>query len=152
VLGDFGLVFQDVAAAPIDQPKGAIPAMPQMYRTPELIEYQVTGKRPPPTSDVFQLGLVASELFTGKNPLRAGGPNQQVQLEPLDQLPGPVGATIKAQIEEMLVIDTKVRPPARILLPHWLDLYRTMIRHQRARQRAPVVRDPTAPRGGESAP
>jgi eukaryotic-like serine/threonine-protein kinase len=66
VLGDFGLIFQDVAPAGTGQRAGSIPAMAQMYRTPELIEYHVTGKQPPPASDVFQLGLVACELFTGK--------------------------------------------------------------------------------------
>jgi serine/threonine protein kinase len=39
VLGDFGLVFQDVTFATTAQPEGGIPAMAQMYRTPELIEY-----------------------------------------------------------------------------------------------------------------
>jgi serine/threonine-protein kinase len=152
VLGDFGLVFQDVAAGGIGQPEGAIPAMAQMYRTPELIEYHVTGKKPPPASDVFQLGLVACELFTGKNPLRPGGPKKTVQLEPLVDLPGSIGETIKARLEEMIVIDTQARLPARLLLPRWLDLYRTVIRHHGPRQRTPVVLPPAAPPGGESGP
>jgi hypothetical protein len=48
VLGDFGLVFQDVAPAAAGQTEGVIPAMAQMYRTPELVEYNLTGKKPPP--------------------------------------------------------------------------------------------------------
>ena len=151
VLGDFGLVFQDVAPAATGQPEGAIPAMAQMYRTPELVEYQVTGKKPPPASDVFQLGLVAAELFTGKNPLRPGGPKKPVELDPLDDLFGPVGATIRARLEEMIVIDTEARLPAWRLLPRWLDLYRTVIR-QRPREIATVVREPAVSPGGESAP
>ncbi len=142
VLGDFGLVFQDVAPAVSGRPESAIPAMPQMYRTPELVEYQVTGKNPPPASDVFQLGLVAAELFTGKNPLRHGGPNKPVQLDPLADLfgpIGPIGETIKARLEEMIVIKTESRQPARFLLPRWLDLYRTVIRSQSPRVREPVV-------------
>ena len=148
VLGDFGLVFQDVAPPATGRPEGAIPAMAQIYRTPELVEYQITGKKPPPASDVFQLGLVAAELFTGKNPLRPGGPKKPVELEPLDDLFGPVGETIKARLEEMIVIDTEARLPARLLLPRWLDLYRTVIR----RQNAAVVREPAASPGGESPP
>lgn len=152
VLGDFGLVFQDVAPAAPGKPEGAIPAMAQMYRTPELVEYHVTGKKPPPASDVFQLGLVASELFTGKNPLRPGGPKKSFQLEPLADLPGPVGETIKARLEEMIVMETEARLPARLLLPRWLDLYRTVIRRRGPRQPDLVVRAPAAPPGGEAEP
>jgi eukaryotic-like serine/threonine-protein kinase len=149
VLGDFGLIFQDLAPVGAG-PGGAIPAMAQMYRTPELIEYQVSGKRPPPASDVFQLGLVATELFTGKNPLLAGGPKSPVKLEPVGDLPGPVGESIKARLEEMLVIKTEARLPVRRLLPRWLDLYRTVVRRQGPRQRAPIVRDALASHGVES--
>jgi serine/threonine protein kinase len=152
VLGDFGLVFQDVALTATDQPEGAIPAMAQMYRTPELVEYHVTGKKPPPESDVFQLGLVASELFTGKNPLRPGGPKKSVQLEPLEELPGSVGQIIKARLEEMIVIDTKDRLPARLLLPRWLDLYRTVIRRAGPKKPDPAVRPPVVPSSGETEP
>jgi serine/threonine protein kinase len=152
VLGDFGLVFQDVTPAATGQPEGAIPAMARMYRTPELIEYHVSGKKPPPASDVFQLGLVASELFTGTNPLQPGGPKKSVQLEPLANLPGPVGETIKARLEEMIVIDAEARLPARLLLPRWLDLYRTVIRRQGPKQLDPVVRAPTVSPSGESEP
>ena len=145
VLGDFGLVFQDIASAAAGQPEGVIPAMAQMYRTPELVEYQVSGKKPPPASDVFQLGLVASELFTGKNPLRHGGPKTPVQLDPLPDLPGPIGATIKVRLEEMIVLKTDDRLPARLLLPRWLDLYCAMVRRQGAGQRTPVVRERATP-------
>jgi serine/threonine protein kinase len=123
-LGDFGLVFQDVPPVRTAQSRGAIPAMAQNYRTPELVEYHAMGKKPPPASDVFQLGLVAAELFTGRNPLRSGGPTTPCQLEPLALLPGPVGETIKARLEEMIVIDTQSRLSASRLLPLWLDLYR----------------------------
>ena len=66
VLGDFGLVFQDVVPVATGQPQGAIPAMAQAYRTPELVAYHATGKKPPPASDVFQLGLVAYEIHGQK--------------------------------------------------------------------------------------
>jgi eukaryotic-like serine/threonine-protein kinase len=130
VLGDFGLVFQDVAAAVTSQSQGVIPQMPQMYRTPELVEHHITGKRPPSASDVFQLGLVACELFLRKNPLRHAGPEVAVELESIADLPGTVGKTITARLKEMIVIDTKARLPARQLLPLWLDLYRTVSSRQ----------------------
>jgi serine/threonine protein kinase len=152
VLGDFGLVWQDVASVATGQREGAIPAMAQMYRTPELVEYHVTGKRPPPASDVFQLGLVAAELFTGKNPLKAGGPSNPVELEPLGDPSGPVGESIKARLEEMMIIDTKDRSPVHVLLPLWLDLYRTVIRGQRPGQRARVVGEAVDSPGSDSPP
>jgi serine/threonine protein kinase len=140
VLGDFGLVFQDVVPVATGQPQGAMPAMAQAYRTPELVAYHATGKKPPPASDVFQLGLVACELFTGKNPLRPAGPKKPVQLDQLDDVPGPLGETIKARLEEMIIIDTESRMPASRLLPLWIDLYRNVIRRQSQGQRAPVLR------------
>ena len=133
VLGDFGLIFQDVE--PAQQGGSAIRAMAQMYRTPELVAYHKRGPKPPPASDVFQLGLVAAELFTGKNPLRHAGPAKPVELDPLGDIPGALGQSIKALLEEMLVIDTASRLPAVRLLPRWLDLYRTAVRRENARQR-----------------
>jgi serine/threonine-protein kinase len=87
VLGDFGLIFQDVADSNTSnqggKQKASVPAMAQMYRTPELVAFHKHGTKLRPASDVFQLGLVAAELFTGKNPLRHGGPAAPVELNPL---------------------------------------------------------------------
>jgi serine/threonine protein kinase len=139
VLGDFGLIFQDVEYAQQASSERSIPGMAQMYRTPELVAFHNGGPNPPPASDVFQLGLVAAELFTGRNPLRHAGPAKPVELDPLGDgpgFPGALGQSVKALLEEMLVIDTAARLPAFRLLPRWLDLYRTMIRRKNARQRA----------------
>ncbi len=45
-------------------------AMARFYRTPELVEY--ANRRSPLRleSDIFQLGLVLTEMFTGQNPLQ----------------------------------------------------------------------------------
>ncbi len=143
VLGDFGLVFQDLGAVATDQPKGGIPAMAQRYRTPELVEFHVNGKKPPPASDVFQLGLVATELFTGKNPLPHGGPTNAVTLDSLPDLATPDWPIIKARLNEMTVVETEARLPASRLLPLWLDLYRTAAaRRQSPRQRGPGTHAP----------
>ena len=128
VLGDFGLIFQDVEHAQQGGSDRSIAAMAQMYRTPELVAFQNGGPKPPLASDVFQLGLVAAELFTGRNPLRHGGPATPVELDPLGDVPGSLGQSIKSRLEEMLVMDAASRLPAVRLLPRWLDLYRTSIR------------------------
>jgi hypothetical protein len=100
---------------------------------------------------VFQLGLVACELFTGKNPLRHGGPRKPVELDTLPDLSGPIGATIKARLEEMIVIRTDDRLPASVLLPRWLDLYRAVVRRG-AGHRTPAVRESVAPPVEKAAP
>jgi hypothetical protein len=82
---------------------------------------------------------VAVELFTGKNPLKPGGPNKSIKLDPVVDLHGPIGETIKARLEELLVIETDSRPSAYDLLPLWLDLYRTMVRRQDSRRHDPVI-------------
>jgi hypothetical protein len=117
-----------------------------MYRTPELVEFHVTGKKPPPASDVFQLGLVACEMFTRTNPLRPGGPRTTVRLDPLQLMAAPAEEAIRARLEEMIVIDTEARLPARRLLPLWLDLYRIVSGHDHPKRRDPVQRLPS---GGE---
>lgn len=70
ILGDFGLV-KDISNNDIDDAadfKGYF-AMPRSYRTPELVAYASSNVPLCFESDIFQLGLVLCELFTGKNPL-----------------------------------------------------------------------------------
>ena len=52
-------------------------------------------------------------------------------------MPGPIGETIKARLEEMIVIKTDDRLPARLLLPRWFDLYRTVIRRSGPKTKRP---------------
>jgi serine/threonine-protein kinase len=135
-LGDFGLIFQDVERTQSDDAGRLVPPMPQMYRTPELIAFHNGGPKPPPASDVFQLGLVAAEVFTGKNPLRHGAATKPVEMAPIDDIPGPLGP-VKSLIEEMLIVDTARRPSADRLLPLWVDLYCSMVRRKNAERWKP---------------
>jgi hypothetical protein len=69
VLGDCGLVKRHDPAIPDDRSlvkQSAGPGMPRCYRTPDLVAYLKGGPPPSPKSDVFQLGLVLAELFTGR--------------------------------------------------------------------------------------
>lgn len=95
---------------------------------------------------------MAAELFTGKNPLKAAAPNKPVELEPLGDASGPVEESIKARLEEMMIIDTKDRPPVHVLLPRWLELYRAVIRRQPSGQRTLVEREVPVSLGGDFAP
>lgn len=67
ILGDFGLIKKIDEADEDGDVEGYI-AMPRFYRTPELVEFARNGSRVGFESDVFQMGLVMAELFTGVNP------------------------------------------------------------------------------------
>jgi serine/threonine-protein kinase len=71
VLGDFGLMKVLNGSEEMDREvfrESTGPGMPYYYRTPDLIAYAKGEANITPKSDVFQLGLVAAELFTGWNP------------------------------------------------------------------------------------
>ncbi len=72
VLGDFGLMKRMLSPEEPDRvvlKESVGPGMPRHYRTPDLVTYYKREGPITPKSDVFQLGLVVAELFTGKNPL-----------------------------------------------------------------------------------
>src|SRR5205823_666581 len=94
------------------------PRMPRFYRTPDLVDYFRGGPPPTPKSDVFQLGLVLAELFTGVNPQFPfqGDFAADVQLNPVGYIPGGMGRMIKSAIEPMLEFDREARPAAAALL------------------------------------
>lgn len=82
ILGDFGLIKKIEACSEdsseddvelvnetvMNQFSGYV-AMARYYRTPELVAYAKREDDLHIESDVFQLGLVLTELFTGNNPL-----------------------------------------------------------------------------------
>lgn len=71
ILGDFGLIkYLSNASTEDKEDLKGYPAMPNAYRTPELVAYAKSECQICTESDIFQLGLVFCELFTGKNPLK----------------------------------------------------------------------------------
>ncbi len=85
ILGDFGLVkdISEATAEDTEDIKGYY-AMPGSYRTPELVAYAKSESQICKESDVFQLGLVLCELFTGRNPLRPSeDPLSEIVLSPI---------------------------------------------------------------------
>jgi serine/threonine-protein kinase len=128
VLGDFGLMKRMQADSEMDRAmlkESLGPRMPRAYRTPDLVEYFKGG--PPPTgkSDVFQLGLVFAEMFSGFNPERPMTGNdfaEPVVLEPFF-VPGGLGKPIKDLIEPMLNHEPNERPSATDLIPRWQALF-----------------------------
>jgi serine/threonine protein kinase len=128
VLGDFGLVKR-AATGTVDREmlkESLGPGMPRFYRTPDLVEYLKGGQGPTPKSDVFQLGLVLTELFTRKNPLQAiRGSNftSPIRLKELRPIADELDAPIRNLLSAMLTVDPIDRPAAVEIAPAWLDLF-----------------------------
>lgn len=119
VLGDFGLLKEGDGIDPsVDfkiEPSSGV-RFPRLYPTPDLIEYS-KSKSPPspitPKSDVFQLGLVLAELFTGNLPIAVRkNPFDPIDIVDLGKIHGSQGAAIKSHIEKMLTKDAEKRPTA----------------------------------------
>lgn len=123
VLGDFGLMkfvdMDDEADREILK-ESELPGMPFYYRTPDLISYAKKESGITPKSDVFQLGLVIAELFTGRNPeKRPAGILDAIELEPIGNIPGTLGSGVAALLRRMLVIDPNARESAAQLMDGW---------------------------------
>ncbi len=129
ILGDFGLLKH--WQVPDNQNKDIIkesrgPGMPRFYRTPDLVRHLREGLAPTTSSDVFQLGLVLAELFTGSNPevpMKANRFTEDVKLKPLRNVRHPLWPPVKDAIESMLVFDPDARPSPDVLSRLFLDFY-----------------------------
>jgi serine/threonine protein kinase len=138
VLGDFGLLFlqpESPGVASAHAPP-TIPEMARNYRTPELVACHNAGTAPPAASDVFQLGLVVAELFTGSNPLVPDGVTNPVRVNPIREIAGPSATPIKALIEKMLIMNAAERPEAARLVGDWQGIYLDLLERTHAEQRA----------------
>lgn len=138
VLGDFGLVKRlNVEAA--DDREMLIasigPRMPRYYRTPDLVAYYKGGPIPTGKSDVYQLGLVLAELFSGANPQKpmvTENFEEPIALNPFE-VQGGQGAPITNLLMDMLREDPADRPTAAELMPSWQGLFISAARALHAR-------------------
>ncbi|MFH4963684.1 protein kinase [Gaetbulibacter sp. M235] len=121
VLGDFGLM-RDLDPKALDEDGNFMkqsdgPGMPKYYRTPDLVSYAKKEKSLTTKSDIFQLGLVAAKMFTGRNPLkRCNDKLDKVELEEIGNVPGISGELIKDIIRKMLVMNPEDRGDLEELL------------------------------------
>lgn len=131
VLGDLGLMKLLDGNAETDRDifKESIgPGMPFFYRTPDLIAYAKQESDITPKSDVFQLGLVLAELFSGKNPaIRPTEHLDPYRQQPIRQIPGGLGAGIARMLYKMLVRDPDLRPNASDLMDGWHGLFQQAV-------------------------
>jgi serine/threonine-protein kinase len=129
VLGDFGLM--KLLDGQVEQDREIFkesvgPGMPFYYRTPDLIAYARNESDITTRSDVFQLGLVLTELFTGRNPAkRPDDYLDPLELENIGTIPGGLGGSIATLLHRMLTIDPAQRPDASALLDPWQGVFRS---------------------------
>jgi serine/threonine-protein kinase len=128
VLGDFGLMKRLTIDPNLDREMMKVsfgPRMPRGYRTPDLIEYFKGGTSPTDRSDVYQLGLLFAEMFSGTNPQRpmtGSDFTEPIELRPYF-IEGGLGRPIKDLIEPMLEEDAAKRLAASQLFPRWKGLF-----------------------------
>ncbi len=128
VLGDFGLMKRLSVNRELDQELLKIsvgPRMPRNYRTPDLVEYYKGGPVPTEKSDVYQLGLLFAEMFSGTNPqkpMATGDFAEPVELRSFF-IGGGLGKPLKDLIEPMLHSDPEGRPTAAELVLPWQSLF-----------------------------
>lgn len=131
VLGDFGLMKalpiaadDEDAADFLKQSVG--PGMPFFYRTPDLVRYARGEARLTTATDVYQLGLVAAELFTGRNPqVRAehGDHLSDVALDRIGFIPKRYNNRVRNLVESMLDETPENRPSPDVLIAAWQELF-----------------------------
>lgn len=136
VLGDFGLMKWAAtdSAEDVEMFKESLGiGMPARYRTPDQVAY-LKGEAPLTVrSDIFQLGLVLAEFFTGRNPERPTEDFRDVvQLDRLGWIRGGLGGMISNVINEMLTIDVTRRPTAAQLLSAWEGIFGEAVRRSHA--------------------
>ena len=107
------------------------PGMPFFYRTPDLVAYATNQADITVQSDVFQLGLVLAQLFTGWNPCKKAQEHlSPVQLDQIEHIPGKLGGSIWTVLNRMLTFDPSERPTAANLLSLWQANFFDAAMHQ----------------------
>jgi serine/threonine protein kinase len=138
VLGDFGLLKRVDGLTEHDRDvfKETVGlGMPHDYRTPDLVAYARGEAVPTASSDVFQLGLVLTELFTGRNPCRPardGDTLAPVELDQIGHIPYADGGLVATILKSMLDLDPSTRPTAAALLGNWIGAFDKVAEQSRA--------------------
>ena len=135
VLGDFGLMKlvnknnDNEELNPFKESIGA--GMPFGYRTPDQVAYFNRQASITPKSDIFQLGLVLAELFTGKNPEKPNACfSDPVELEELGLIQDspPQAELIAMYISQMLEMNPQKRKDSIYFLDQWDGIFKTMVK------------------------
>lgn len=132
VLGDFGLLKildgHDEFDRDVFKESVGI-GMPYYYRTPDLVAYAKQEAPLTTKTDIFQLGLVLAELFTGRNPCPrppAADPLAPIELEKLGTIRSSASGLIVIPLFDMLVADPPSRPSAAEVIDRWTSAFDTV--------------------------
>lgn len=133
VLGDFGLmkvIAENEAPEEKDADRADMSSyigMPFYYRTPDLVSYTKNEIDLSTKSDIFQLGLVLTELFTGRNPCKAPRHKlEPVELDEMGRIPGDFSRRIERILNKMLKPDPAERESVDRLLDHWSGVFQNI--------------------------
>jgi len=126
LLGDFGLI-KKASDTPDDEDKENLlgyKACAYCYRTPELVAYAKGEKDSDLRSDIFQLGLVIAEMFSGRNPLlRAEGFTDEIELKPVSHIKGRHAGLVVQAINAMLAENPDNRAPIERCLDAFTGIF-----------------------------
>lgn len=115
VIADFGLSRKCGAGATNTD----LPSL-HRYRSPDIVEAINSGTPLTSKSDVFQLGLVLAEMFTGVNPcLERQDGSSKVFVDDIGEIYGRFNAKITKLLSEMLDQNAPTRPDADSLIDRW---------------------------------
>ena len=138
ILGDFGLIKKietedratvdddiDLVNSTVLSSLSGYVAMARYYRTPELVNYANKISPLYLESDIFQLGLVLAELFTGKNPLHpVDDLHAPIQMDDIGYISAPHhGGVIHDTITQMLQIDRLSRIKLDLAIDRFSGIY-----------------------------
>jgi|GEM_PF-491591 Serine/threonine protein kinase len=145
ILGDFGLIkeikdidnvideddrelFVQGASGTLSEFIGYV-AMPKYYRTPDLIQFANGERALDLRTDIYQLGLVIAEMFTGENPLEfSESIFAPIKLKPIKEIKGQYGKRVRTTIISMLEHDRNNRPSVKRLLDLFSGIYEDFIK------------------------
>ncbi len=125
ILGDFGLmkILNDESAYDDDVDDIVVSAgagMAFYYRTPDLVDYLNKKTMVTQASDIFQLGLVVAQMFTGVNPCeKCDKITDPVKLIPIKIRSRKYGALIASNINLMLNMEPRKRISHELILDKW---------------------------------
>ncbi len=134
ILGDFGMMQR--YEKDTESPDERTTMFRGRYRSPEQVAYMKGEGELHPCSDVFQLGLVLVELFSGQNPLikppyTDGKPDFAAPLEIKSfRIAGTRGLHILRVLKTMLRFDSTYRPTAGDLAVSWERIFKELLRAQ----------------------
>ncbi len=131
VLGDFGLLKRLDGQYESDKEvlkESVGVGMPRSYRTPDLVDYLNGVAELTVKTDVFQLGLVLVQLFTGTNPCKPSASySDPVTLERIAEIPGEFAPSVGGLLHRMLRIIPAERPAASELIDGWQGLFKGVV-------------------------